>query len=123
MSLLKKAPLRAYLLARLKTRGKGRFKRIGGETYVAIADFVERAIGQFGHGADHRYSGPVPGERILTASKVCQLHLYNVRRAHPELEITSVKAEFVERIAARLVKWLDGAIHEHPSIGSTFILR
>ena len=123
MTLIKKAPLKTYLLQRVKEKHKPRFTRVGGETYVAVADFVERAVKQFGNGGPRGSVGTNPPKNLLTVSKVCQLHMYNMQRIHPELNIDSVKAEFVERIASRLVVWLDGAIHEHPSIGSTFTIK
>ena len=121
-TLIKKGPLRTYLLQRLKEKYKPRFKLIGSHTYVAVAERVEREINMQSSGDTCGRPGTKPDRDILVASKVIQLHLYNMSRMFPELKIVSVQPEFVWRVTSKVIEWLDGEIHQHPSRGSTFTI-
>jgi len=119
-----RAPTRRHILATLtKKRGDG-FTQVSPSSFIQIeitaCNLLRDAAG--GNYASVIANWPEDKESkpfLLVTSKALALYSLYLRNYHPEIQVKNVNPRLLRVVNDELLKWLERAMHSHPSVGGT----
>ena len=119
-----RAPTRRHILATLASKRGDRFTRVSPGSFsrieVVACNFLrDAACGKFTYAitnwAEDKDSKPF----LLVTTKALTLYSSYLRDYHPEITVKHVDPRLLRVVNDELLKWLERAMHSHPSVGGT----